>query len=115
MISERDREHVEDMQRYAEEALRLLGDFDARSLAQDHRTLLAIYYALLVVGEAAARTSPDLRANLPDIEWGRIVGMRNRLAHGYDEISLDIVVDTVRSKLPELISRLRAALRDETP
>lgn len=33
-------------------------------------------------------------------------GMRNRIAHGYFEINLDVVWDTVRTALPQLLEQL---------
>jgi uncharacterized protein with HEPN domain len=115
MIAGPDYEHLDDMLRHAEEAIELLGDLDAQVLAGDRRTFLAVSYDLLVIGEAAGRTSPEIRTRLTGIPWERVIGMRNRLAHGYDEINLDVVVDTVRIRLPELISVLRRALGDRTP
>ena len=40
-------------------------------------------------------------------------GMRNRIAHGYFEINLDVVWDTVQTALPELLERLRAVREGE--
>ncbi len=37
-----------------------------------------------------------------------IVGMRNRLIHGYFDIDTDIVWSTVSREIPTLLSRLRA-------
>ena len=34
--------------------------------------------------------------------------MRNRIAHGYFDINLDVVWETVRTALPELLKRLPA-------
>ena len=36
-------------------------------------------------------------------------GMRNRMAHGYSDINLDVVWETVQVSLPELIEQLRGA------
>lgn len=35
-------------------------------------------------------------------------GMRNRIAHGYFEINLDVVWETVQTALPALHEQLRA-------
>ena len=39
-------------------------------------------------------------------------GMRNRIAHGYFDINLDVVLDTVQAALPELLKQLPAVLND---
>ena len=72
-------------------------------------------HTLLVIGEAAKRISGALRSHLSFVPWDRVIAMRNRIAHGYDEIDFDVVVDTIRNHLPALMSELRAALEDDTP
>jgi uncharacterized protein with HEPN domain len=67
-----------------------------------------------VLGEAAKRLSPELRARHPDIPWRAIAGMRDRLVHGYDDVDLDLVWKTVSEDLPALIARLdRLAPREQ--
>jgi len=51
-------------------------------LSSDDVFRLAIERALEVVGEAANRLPMDLRAKYPDLEWRKIIGMRNVLIHG---------------------------------
>jgi len=42
----------------------------------------------------------------PQVPWRNMRGMRNRVAHGYFDINLDVVWDTVRISLPDLLSQL---------
>jgi uncharacterized protein with HEPN domain len=42
----------------------------------------------------------------PEIEWGQIIGFRNRLIHGYDSIDFDIMWSIIQSDLPELVEKL---------
>lgn len=44
----------------------------------------------------------------PQIPWRNMRGMRNRIAHGYFDIDLDVVWDTVTIALPELILQLKS-------
>lgn len=46
---------------------------------------------LEIIGEAARALPEEVRALAPEIEWYKIIGMRNVLAHGYLEVDLDIV------------------------
>ena len=66
----------------------------------------ATFYAVGIVGEAASRVGQEVRAANPDIPWGRIVGIRNRLFHVYFDVDLSIVWGTVQEDLPALIARL---------
>jgi len=44
-----------------------------------------------IIGEAATRVSKEGRAKCPAIPWEDVVGMRNKLIHGYDRVDLDIL------------------------
>jgi uncharacterized protein with HEPN domain len=61
----------------------------------------------LVIAEAARRVSETTRQTLPNIAWQEINGMRNRLVHEYDDVSLNIVWDVVQSEIPSLIEELQ--------
>jgi len=56
--------------------------------------------------EAAARVSPESREKYTSIPWIQIVGMRNRLVHGYDAVDLDVLWDTIIDDLPPMITEL---------
>jgi len=78
-----------------------------RSDLNDNRMLvLSIVKAIEIMGEAAFRVSPTTRAELRDIPWDAIIGMRHRLVHAYFDINLDILWRTVTDELPALISVL---------
>jgi uncharacterized protein with HEPN domain len=55
-----------------------------------------------IIGEAAGRVSVGTQAELPDLPWSAMVGMRNRLVHGYYETDLDVVWNTLVEDLPPL-------------
>jgi len=42
----------------------------------------------------------------PQIPWKKMIGLRNRLIHGYFDINLDIVWDTIAEDLPPLVADL---------
>ncbi len=76
-------------------------------LDSNRMLLFAVVRAIEVLGEAAARVSDETRQTAPDIPWNAIVGMRNRLVHGYFNIDADIVWKTVSSEIPALLLKLR--------
>jgi uncharacterized protein with HEPN domain len=49
-------------------------------------------------------------AQHPEIPWAQMRGMRNRMAHGYFDIDLNVVWDTVRLSLRDLRSKLQPLL-----
>jgi len=64
-----------------------------------------------VVGEAAKHIPDDIRKNQTDIDWRRIAGMRDIVAHHYFSIHNEIVWDVVSNKIPELLSQVEEILR----
>jgi uncharacterized protein with HEPN domain len=63
---------------------------------------LAIVKSIEIVGEAAAHVGAAVRAELPEIPWPEVVGMRNHLIHSYFDIDNDRVWDTATKELPKL-------------
>jgi uncharacterized protein with HEPN domain len=81
-------------------------------LSKDDVVRLAIERALEVIGEAANRLPMEFRAKYPDVEWRKIIGMRNVLIHGYDIVQSDVLWDTVQQSIPKLLSQIEQMLRD---
>ncbi len=54
---------------------------------------------------------PDfLNSNFPEIPWREIVGMRNRIVHGYFDLNAEIVLDAIRSGIPQLQEVIKKAI-----
>lgn len=77
----------------------------------DRMLLFAVVRAIEVIGEAAGRVSDDVRAAHPSIPWTAIVGMRNRLVHGYFDIDKSVVWRTATEEIPALLAQLNAVLQ----
>ncbi|MGZ6369670.1 MAG: HepT-like ribonuclease domain-containing protein [Bdellovibrionota bacterium] len=77
-----------------------------QSLNRSRMLALAVTKEMEIVGEAASKISEEFRERYPEIPWLRIVSMRNRLIHGYFDIELDIVWNTVTKVLPPLLKSL---------
>ena len=79
---------------------------DRSSFLRDEKTQAAVRHEIMIIGEAANRTSSAFRLRHADVPWPIIVGMRNKLVHEYDEVDLHEVWKTTQTDLPELIDRL---------
>lgn len=73
-------------------------------------SLLAVMKDIEIIGEAPNKISPGLKETVPEIPWGDIVGMRNRLVHTYFDVEPALVGETVTRDLPALILQLRGIL-----
>ncbi len=108
-----DSQYLLDMVIAARKALSFMDSMSLADFERDQRTVMSVTKAVEIVGEAAAQVSEGLRRANPDIPWRQIVGMRNRLVHGYFDIDLALVWDTVRRDLPDLIARLQPLIPPE--
>ena len=90
----------------AKEALAFAEGRQRENLDTDRQLVLALTKCIEIVGEAASQITVETRDRCPDIAWPRIIGMRNRLIHGYFNVDLDIVWDTVVHNLRPLVAEL---------
>lgn len=77
----------------------------------DRKTQQAVILNLVIIGEAATQLGNDCEdfvSRHPEIPWREMRGMRNRLAHGYFEVNLEIVWETIKTSLPDLEQKLKA-------
>jgi uncharacterized protein with HEPN domain len=91
----------------ANEAISVARGRSRSDLDSDWMLTLAPVKSIEIIGEAAARVTPDGRAESPEIPWQDIIGMRNRLIHAYFDIDLDRVWDTVSDDLPPRVAVLK--------
>ena len=97
------------MQQAAQQAVGFVERMDKNTFIADRLTQQAVLFNLVVMGEAAGNvltSHADFAQKHPDIPWRSIRATRNRIAHGYFDIDLDIVWDTVQSALPPLVAML---------
>lgn len=73
----------------------------------DERAVDAILRRIGNLGEAAKRMPVAQRVDYAQIRWREIMGMRDRVIHGYDDVDLDILTDVLEDDLPQLIAQLR--------
>ncbi len=106
----RDRQALEDMLGAARKALGYTQGTTRQSLPLVPMRLDALLYEIVVLGEAARRLSPEIRAAHPEVPWREIIGMRSVITHGYDQIDDDELWEVVERDLPELTPKLEAIL-----
>lgn len=72
----------------------------------------AVERKLEIMGEAARRLTDGLREKHPQIPWRDIIGQRNVLIHGYDQVDDERVWRLAETQLPALIPKLESLLRE---
>ena len=85
-------------------------DLTFDSFSADPRTVDAVVRNLEVIGEAVKSVPPEVRQQMPDIEWQRIAGLRDILIQNYFGVDLVLIWDVVETKVPALQKRVREFL-----
>ena len=86
------------------EAVALAEGRTRADLDTDRKLNLALARLLEIVGEAANRTTSEERMLCPSVPWSQIVGLRNRLIHGYDSVDFDVLWGVVSEDVPKLLA-----------
>ena len=75
----------------------------------------AVSFCIEQIGEMAKKLRDEGYAKkYPDIEWDAIAGLRNRIAHAYDSIDLNMVYDIAVDDLPILAEKIGVVLHLES-
>ena len=111
--SENWRTYVQDMIEFGERVVTYTAGLDQDAFIADTRTYDAVLRNIELIGEAATHIPGSLRETKPEIEWRKIIGARNRVAHAYAGIDDDVIWDIIRTDVPNLLPRLRRMLEPE--
>lgn len=107
------REYLQHILDEADYLARRSADLTLEELLADQDLRRAFVRSITIIGEAAKQVPDETRAQLPNLEWRGMAGMRDRLIHGYFGVDYELVWDVVRTKIPDLQKRLRELLESE--
>jgi len=79
---------------------------------QDEKTKDAVVRNLEIIGEAANQVPKEIRETYKEIPWSQIIGLRNRLIHGYFVVDYAIVWSIIKDELPDLKAQLERILKE---
>ena len=114
MSASRVPDYLAHMLEAAVQACAYVDEASKEEFLQYKRTQQAVILNLILIGEEATKLLKDNEAfaeQHPQVPWRSMKGMRNRIAHGYFEINLETVWETIQTALPSLIEQL-PAIRD---
>ena len=105
--------YVQDMIEFGERVETYTAGLDQDAFIADTRTYDAVLRNIELIGEAATHIPGSLRETNPEIEWRKIIGARNRVAHAYAGIDDDVIWDIIRTDVPNLLPKLRRMVESE--
>jgi uncharacterized protein with HEPN domain len=95
--------YLDDIREACEKIMRYSQGLDLDQLVQDEKTFDAVVRNLEIIGEAVKHIPPEMRARYPDVEWHKIAGLRDIVAHEYFGLDEDILWDVIQHRIPVLL------------
>ena len=102
--------HLADMLQFARELQGFVQGVPVEVFVQNRVLCLATEKLFINLGEAASRMGPQAKAAIPGIPWRQIIGLRNILAHGYEQVAHEVLFRTAHEELPGVETALLKAL-----
>lgn len=90
----------------------LLGVHSFDNFCADKMRVDAVLRNLEIVGEASKRVPSEIKEKYPAVEWRKIAGLRDIVAHEYFGVDLEIVWDVIQKRLPGLRSLVSQILEE---
>ena len=103
------------MYEFADEATLISAGLSFEVAKAAREVIYSLRYVIFAIGEAANHVSEEFRAAHPEVEWARIIGMRNILAHEYHGTKDDIVWNAATVGAAELLQQLKPLIGERRP
>lgn len=106
-------DYVRDILDAVLKARRFTEDVAFEDFAVNDEKAYAVIRALEIIGEASRNVPLSLQERFAEVPWSYMTGMRNKLAHDYFGIDLEVIWRTIQEDLPALqasIEHMLAAL-----
>ncbi len=96
------------------EALESIFEYTAEKEFEEFRNTKmmrdAVYRNFEIIGEAANRLTNDFVENHSNVNWHKVIGLRNRIIHAYFDIDDDIIWTIIKNDLPALKTQVEKIL-----
>lgn len=99
--------YLDDIRCCCDRVLEYTSGLDFEGFVAHGMTYDAVIRNLEIIGEAAKNLPDEVRVHYPEIEWRKIAGLRDVLAHGYFGLEPETLWDIVRNKIPLLKTALQ--------
>ena len=104
--------YLEDIIESSDKVQRYIKGLEYEKFASDEMVMDAVVRNLEVIGEAAKNIPPAVKKKHPEIEWKKVVGLRDIIAHGYFGVNTRIIWDIVINKVPEVKNSAKKILKE---
>ncbi len=105
-MKQRDCDRLKEILEVSHEIIEVIEGRKRADIEKDIMFKRTLERCIEIIGEAANNLPDDFKKCHSDIPWDKMIGMRNRLSHAYMEVDYDIVWNTAKNKIPDLIQNI---------
>lgn len=98
---------------YIDKALKYTKNYSYEQFCKDEKTIDATVFAISQIGELVKNISKETMKKYSNIEWNMIKGLRNRIVHDYDGISLKSIWFVLENDLEQLKEDIQKIIDDD--
>ncbi len=105
--------YLEDILTSSAKVIRYTQGMNFEQFIADERTFDAVVRNLQIIGEAVKNIPTQIRDRYTEVEWRKIAGLRDILAHAYFSLENETLWDIVQNKVPPLLEQVQRILQTE--
>ncbi len=80
---------------------------DIDELNENEVLLDSMLFRMIQISENSRKLSDEYKESHTNIPWNAVYGFRNRIVHDYGNVDLNIVYETLKNDIPDLLSALK--------
>jgi uncharacterized protein with HEPN domain len=105
-------DYVEDMVTAIADIEQFIKGMGFEEFSRDKKTVFAVVRAIEIIGEAARQIPEPLKNKHTQVPWKEMAGIRNKIAHEYFGVDVEVIWNTVKENIPQLKPLINDMLRD---
>lgn len=78
-------------------------DVDIEELGTNEVLLDSMLFRMIQISENSRKLSEEYKELNSSVPWNAMYGLRNRIVHDYGSVDLNIVFETLKNDIPELL------------
>lgn len=101
-----DNYYIQKIKRDLEFIVLHMRDVDLEELNRNEILLDSMLFRMIQISENAKNLSDDYKKIREYIPWNALYGLRNRIVHDYGNVDLNVVYETLKNDIPDLLEEI---------
>lgn len=107
------RDYLRDILTAVDQVEAFIGSMGFEEFVKDAKTVNAVVRSIEVIGEASKHIPVSLREKYVELPWKEVIGMRDKLIHGYFGMDYETIWKAAKEDVPSLRKVVERMLKDQ--